>query len=123
MPVTLESRVRQMQVFNLPHDLYCEAGECACSDVVMVVAAENPRTGARGLRHTSRKMPGSLTLFARERRAGLPVAILEVPEVKAAIARRRVRVVEQTPDVAAALAAPIPASAPGPAPAPGKKEK
>lgn len=97
MPVTLESRVRQMQVFNLPHGAYCK-DDCACSDRTITVVAENPRTGARAPRLVTRKTPGSLTLLARERRAGLPTAILDVPEVKAAIARGRVRVVEQTPD-------------------------
>jgi phage baseplate assembly protein W len=104
MPVTLESRVRQMQVFNLPHYAYCKDG-CACSDTMVVVVAQNPRTGERAPRHVVRKTPTSMTLLARERRSGLPVRILEVPEVKAAITRRLVRVVEQTPDHPASTAA------------------
>src|SRR5262249_16758373 len=98
MPVTLESRVRQMQVFNLPHGAYCKE-RCACSERTVMVVEVNPRTGERAPRSVTRKTPGSLTLLARERRAELPSAILDVPEVKAAIARGRVRVVEQTPDV------------------------
>ncbi len=105
MPVTLESRVRQMQVFNLPHGAYCKDG-CACSDRTITVVEENPRTGARAPKLVTRKTPGSLTLLARERRAGLPTAILDVPEVKTAIARGRVRVVAQTPDVAPTKPAP-----------------
>jgi len=97
MPVTLESRVRQMQVFNLPHHVYCKDA-CACSDTALAVLAENPRTGERASRRMTQRTPGALTLLARERRAGLPTTILDVPEVKTAIARRRVRVVEQTPD-------------------------
>jgi hypothetical protein len=126
MPVTLESRVRQMQVFNLPHDTYCRNGDCACSDTAVVVVEENPRTGARAPRRVARKTPDSLTLLARERRAGLPTALLEVPEVKAAIARGRVRVVEQTPDAPPDKPTPAaptkPVAAPVAPPTPATKE-
>ncbi|HYM96989.1 MAG TPA: hypothetical protein VET26_06805 [Candidatus Sulfotelmatobacter sp.] len=125
MPVTLESRVRQMQVFNLPHDTYCSDGDCACSDTAVVVVEENPRTGERAPRRVARKTPDSLTLLARERREGLPTLLLDVPEVRAAIARGRVRVVEQTPD--APPDKPTPAAPPKAAPVappatPAKKE-
>ena len=35
--------------------------------------------------------------LARERQAGLPEAVLQVPDVRAAIERGHVRIVEQTP--------------------------
>jgi hypothetical protein len=117
MPVTLESRVRQMQVFNLPHGAYCK-DDCACGDRTITVVEENPRTGAKAPRLVTRKTPDSLTLLARERRAGLPSAILDVPEVKAAIARGRVRVVEQTPDAKPATTTKPASATPAPAPAP-----
>lgn len=97
MPVTLESRVRQMQVFNLEHDAYCVAGGCGCSDITAVVVEQNPRTGERAPRHVTKKAPASLTLLALERRDGLRESIVAVPEVRAAIDRGLVRVVEQTP--------------------------
>ena len=114
MPITLESRVRRMQVFNLPHEAFCK-GACACSETTVVVVAEHPRTGDRAPKHVAKRVPPSMTWLARERRAGLPSVLLEVPDVKAAIARGYLRVVEQTPDAAdvpAALApiAPAPAS-------------
>ena len=40
MPVTLESRLRQIQVFNLDHDAYCGEGQCGCSDITTVVLEE-----------------------------------------------------------------------------------
>ncbi len=97
MPVTLESRTRRMQVFHLSHDVCCR-GRCACSEVTVVVTAENPRTGERAPRQLQKKVPGSITLLARERKAGLPSAMLELAEVKAAVARGYLRIVEQTPD-------------------------
>lgn len=97
MPVTIENRVRQMQVFNLEHDAYCAGGECSCSDITTVVVEQNPRTGERAPRHVTKKAPASLTLLARERRDGLRESIVSVPEVRAAIERGFVRVVEQTP--------------------------
>lgn len=100
MPVTLESRTRRMQVFHLPHELFCR-GRCACSEVTVVVTAENPRTGERAPQLLQKKVPGSLTILARERKPALPTAVIELAEVKAAIARGYLRIVEQTPDEAA----------------------
>jgi len=97
MPVTLESRIRRMQVFNLEHDAYCAAGECACSDITTVVVEHNSRTGERAPRHVTKKAPAALTLLALERRDGMRESIVSVPEVRAAIDRGLVRVVEQTP--------------------------
>lgn len=105
MPVTIESRLRQMQVFNLDHEAYCGQGPCACSDITTVVLEENPRTGERAPKRMTKKAPAALTLLARERQEGLPETILQVPEVRAAIDRGHVRVVAQT-------AAPAPAPAP-----------
>ncbi len=101
MPVTLENRIRQMQVFNLEHDAYCASSECACSDITATVVEQNPRTGERAPRHVTKKAPASMTLLALERREGLRESIVSVPEVRAAIERGLVRVVEQTPPLAA----------------------
>ncbi len=98
MAVTLENRLRQMQVFNLAHETYCAGRPCTCAEVTAVVLDENPRTGERAPRRVTRRAPASLTLLAGERRTGLPGTVLEVPEVRAAIERGFVRVVEQTPD-------------------------
>ena len=117
MPVTLENRLRQLQVFNLDHDAFCHSGACTCSSATVLVVDENPRTGDRAQRRVVKKTPSSLTLLALERRAGLPTRVLEVPEVRAAIARGRVRVVEQTPDPA-----PTPPPAPTVTAQPAKKE-
>ena len=100
MPVTLESRTRRMQVFHLSHNVFCR-DRCACGEVTVVVTAENPRTGERAPRPLQKKVPGSITLLARERKPGLPSRLLELAEVKAAIARGYLRIVEQTPDDAA----------------------
>ena len=97
MPVTLESRIRRMQVLNLDHDAYCVAGECACSDITTVVVEHNSRTGERAPRHVTKKAPASMTLLALERREGMRDSIVSTPEVRAAIERGLVRVVEQTP--------------------------
>lgn len=96
MPVTLENRIRRMQVFNLEHAAFCAGGDCACSDITAVIVEHNPRTGERAPRHVTKKAPASLTLLALERRDGLRDSIVSVPEIRAAIDRGLVRVVEQT---------------------------
>lgn len=100
MPVTVQSRTRRMQVFHLPHDVFCRV-QCACAEVTVVVVAENPRTGERAPKQLRKKVAGSITLLALERKAGVPAALLELAEVKTAIGRGYLRVVEQTPDDAA----------------------
>lgn len=102
MPVTLENRLRQMQVFNLAHDAYCRDGACACREVEAIVVDENPRTGDRAPKRVSRRAPIALTLLAREVRAGLPDAVLDVPDVRTAVTRGQLRVVRQAPDPAPA---------------------
>ena len=101
MPLTLESRARRMQVFHLPHEVFCR-DRCTCVEVPIVAVAENPRTGERGRKHLHRKVPGTITFLARERKPGLPNVLLELDQVKAAIGRGYLRIVEQTPDVAVA---------------------
>jgi hypothetical protein len=65
--VTLVNRQRRMVVLLLPHDSYCAAaGRCACVTVA----------GRDGVRVAS-----SLTLAAEAARAGLPEAIVSVPDV------------------------------------------
>ena len=98
MPVTLENRLRRMQVFNLDHEGFCASRECACSEITLAVVDEHPRTGERAPRHVTKRIPSSLTLLALERRAGLPTAVLGATDVQAALARGHLRVVEQTPD-------------------------
>jgi len=102
MPVTLENRLRQMQVFNLVHEAYCREGVCACREVEAVVVEENPRTGDRAPRRVTRRAAAALTLLAREVRQGLPDTVLQVPDVRAAVARGQLRVVRQGPETAPA---------------------
>jgi hypothetical protein len=101
MPITLENRVRRMLVVNLPHDVSCRE-RCACTETTVVVTAENPRTGDRASQRVAKQLPAAMTWLALERRAGLPSALLEVPDIRAAIGRGHLRLVEQTPDPAPA---------------------
>src|SRR5205823_2137782 len=88
-----------------------------------VAVAENRRTGERARQQLTKKVPGSITFLALERKQGLQAALLGVSEIKAAIDRGYVRVVEHTPDAAvapvpsSAAAGSAPPSGSGPAPA------
>jgi hypothetical protein len=93
MPITLENRGRQMQVFNLPHELYCaKAGRCGCAQEAVTTWVEDAATGERSPRSAVKRIPASLTLLAREKQPGLHEAVLEVPEVQRAIELGTVRV-------------------------------
>jgi hypothetical protein len=110
-----------MQVFHLPHPVFCR-DTCACVEMTVVIIAHHPRTGERASKRVAKRVPGSITILARERKAGLPNAILDIPEVKAALGRGYLRVVEQSPDTPAPapsspqVAAPPPSSPPASAP-------
>lgn len=99
MPVILQSRARRMQVFHLLHDVVCR-DRCACDEVTAVTVAENPRTGERARKQLRKKVPGSITFLALEQKRGLSSALLELAQVRAAIDRGYLRVVEHTADVA-----------------------
>lgn len=120
MPVTLESRSRRMQVFYLPHEVCCRE-RCACADVAVFVVAEHPRTGERARKKVVKRVPGSITFLARERKDNVPAALLELAEVKAAIGRGYLRIVAQTPD-GCTPASEVPAAAvtPGPVASPAQ---
>jgi hypothetical protein len=111
-----------MQVFYLPHEVCCR-DRCACADVAVFVAAEHPRTGERARKKVVKRVPGSITFLARERKENVLAALLELAQVKAAIGRGYLRIVAQTPDVPAPRSeAPAAAVPPGPvaSPAPGQ---
>jgi hypothetical protein len=110
MPVTLQSRARRMQVFHLRHDVVCR-DHCACEEVTAVTVAENPRTGERARKQLSKKVPGSITFLALEQKPGLPSTLLELAQVKTAIDRGYLRIVEHTPDSAPRVpSGPVPPS-------------
>jgi hypothetical protein len=93
MPITLENRGRQMQVFNLPHELYCQkAGHCGCATETVTTWVEDAATGERSMRAAIKRIPASLTLLARAKHPGLHEAVLEVPEVQRAIQLGTLRV-------------------------------
>ena len=71
MSVTLINNTRRMKVFTLAHKWYCDArGACACK----VVPGKEER-----------RIAGSLTIPAGGIVENLPDAVLEVPDIKAAV--------------------------------------
>jgi hypothetical protein len=104
MAITLESKTRQMQVFNLPHEVYCEvAGHCRCAEQRVTTVVDDPLTGERTPRSVVRRIPASLTLLAGAQAEGLDEAVLKVAEIRTALERGMLRV--RTEPVAVADAA------------------
>lgn len=98
--------------FHLPHEVVCAAvGACSCLRTKAGVSRVDPETRKRVSDPVNRRVPGTLSLMARgtagSTLTGLHPAVLEAPEVKAALARRDVRVV-----VAPQAAAPAPKDPP-----------
>ena len=87
MTVTLVNNTRRMQVFNLPHDLYCAAlGRCECR-MPATPKARPLGTAAQvgGAVRTRRRVCPSLTFAAGATQGGLPDAVLAAPEVDRAV--------------------------------------
>lgn len=92
--VVVQGLASRMQVFNLPHDVYCAAmGECSCTDqeVVVTVYSRVDKGREPRLVRKVKKMNPTLTVRYRQRVA-VPVAALQCPEVKSALANRWLRV-------------------------------
>jgi hypothetical protein len=93
--MTLQSRLRGMQVFALEHATFCGPEGCACTSVPVLVTEENPRTGERARRWQLKLVPGSFTLLALERRERLSPRLLRLPALRMALARGSLRLVEE----------------------------
>jgi len=88
-PVTVFSR--EFRTFNLDHDTYCVAlGECRCTEHTVRVSAKSS-AGGTGLVEKRLAAPAVLTLLAGQK-TQVERAALGCQEMKAAIARREVRV-------------------------------
>lgn len=94
--VTLTNREKRMQVFNIP----CRKprGECPgddfCQRVETQLVAET-QDGVSGTRTVSRRLPGSITLLAGAV-AVVPGWVASSPEVKAALDRGALRLLQHT---------------------------
>ena len=114
MAIALRNTQRRMQIFNLRHDLYCEAaGRCGCTEQTVTTVEENPLTGERRPRSLKRKVAGALTLLALETHQGLHEAVLKLPEVKRAVDAGSLRVLT-APAQSKTASAPEMTSAPAP---------
>lgn len=104
MSVTLQHRLKQMRAYNLDHAHYCRAlGRCECTTIETRVVVRKP---VPGVQTATKSAPAVLTLLGSETKPGLPQAILQAPDIAAAIKRGDIR------------ATTVPEFVPPPAPAP-----
>lgn len=97
--LTIQNISRRMQVYNLDHGSFQEAGgEHGYKLIHTVVVQHDRRSGAMSAKRIPRSVCSSLTFAAGETRSELPDAILECDGIKAAIERRELRVLLQTAD-------------------------
>jgi len=76
---------------HLPHASYCAAsGKCACIKQEIATLVEDPSTGKRLPKRTTKLIPSTLRLMAGSTAGKLPEAVLQAPEVKAAITNKLV---------------------------------
>ena len=76
--ISLTNTTNRMKVFNLPHDVYCEArGKCSCVSL---------------LKGSKKLLSSSLTIPAGETLKRLPGALLAVKEIARDIGRGELRV-------------------------------
>ena len=91
--VVLVGAGRQRQVFNLPHEVYCEStGRCLCSSRKAVLIDHDPATGHKRPRVKDLRACSSFSIGWHER-LRFDCSVLECPGVQAAISGRRLRVV------------------------------
>ncbi len=83
--VRLKDLSGRLQVFNLPHDVYCaKSGKCLCKKdqfLDMIVKKD----GMPGLRRVEKLVCASLTLLAKSESEALHESITECPDVQSAM--------------------------------------
>lgn len=80
MPVTLINKQNRMRVFNLDHPSFDSEARHMTVHVV-----EEGRDGGRYPRRVRKRVCGSLTLLAKEKKHNLPDQVIKVPQVAKAI--------------------------------------
>ncbi len=89
--VKLEDLSGRLQVFNLPHEIYCEgSGECLCTKKTFIEKVQ--AKGRTGVRKIVKRLPGSLTLLPRSKSAPLHESVKQCPDVYSAMRSRPTRV-------------------------------
>lgn len=92
MPI-LHNRSKTIITLNVPCRAGCDGTNCFCSTTELRLATESA-DGTRGVREETKKLPGSITIPAGQR-VDVPEWVVETPDVKRAVARRDLRLVEQ----------------------------
>ncbi len=81
-----------MQVFNLPHEIYCVAsGKCICHEQTVTTVRENANTGERFPRSQIKRIAGSVTIVAGGESKELHESVLSIPEIKRAIGTGKIK--------------------------------
>lgn len=91
---TLRNGSRRAQTFNLPHEQYCQADECACTVIEQPQRILDPQTGDYGMASVEKRVPSSITFQAGETKEDLRDEILDCPEIKAALNRQEDRLIQ-----------------------------
>lgn len=107
--IKLSNRTKQIQVFNLPHAYRCSETWCFCTPTELRLVEALP-DGSTGVRVVGRQICSSLTLLAGETSGELPVEVARAPEVKAALDRQVLRLIQVQSQAAKPAAPPAPPS-------------
>jgi hypothetical protein len=91
--IALQEVKNRMQVFNLPHEVFCKARKaCVCKQEYHERIKEDLAKGERWRKRERIRICKSVTLMPRGYSEPLPSEVLECPEIKSAIDRQYVRV-------------------------------
>lgn len=92
--VRLKDLSGRLQVFNLPHDVYCkEAGECLCNESEHYKRVVS-KDGTAGVLLMNRRLCASFTLLPNGHSEPLHEAVLKCPEVRSPMKARPTRVIK-----------------------------
>lgn len=104
MSITLHSKVRWSQSFELTHECVKAGMPGVTQTVATKIVGDTGRAGPlnkdigqhEGVIYNDKTFPPSLTLRAREKRSGLPDAVADAPEVVAAVKAGAVVVIKES---------------------------
>lgn len=93
--VSLKNTEKRYQVFNLPCPVKPCDGSCGKCELITQRFPEELDDGKVGIRETEKRIPGSMTLLAGETAKGLPDWVASCPEVKAALDRGALKLIQE----------------------------
>ena len=88
--IMLQDLSGRLQVYNLPHEVYCKGRTCECGSYDRQTAVIRS-DGKGGIKKTEIRLPRSITVLPKETVGPFPECVKQCPDIKSALRARPTR--------------------------------